>query len=325
VTIITNTMTRYDATRAVREDLSDTVYNIAPTDTPFMANAGRDKAKQTFFEWQTDGLAAAANNPVVEGDDIVGTVDARTPTNRVNNFTQINRKIVAVSGTLEAVDKAGMNSYLAYELSKAASEMKRDMETGALGTQVAVAGNNSTARKTAGMGAWIITNYMTGGGTGAAPIMSGGAGNGYPTTAAVAGTTRAFTEALLKTAMQNVWSQGGKPKVMFTNASQKIAFSAFAGIATRYRDVPAGQQADIVGASDSYVGDFGTLSVIVDRFMPTNLVYIGDTEYTSLAYLRPFTTEVMAKTGDTQKRMILAEWGLRMKSQYSWSTVADLT
>src|SRR5262245_2849226 len=111
--LITNTITRYDATRAVREDLSNMIYNIAPVDTPIMSNIGRDTAKQTFFEHQTDTLATPANNPVIEGDDIVGTTDARNPTTRINNYTQINRKIVTVTGTLEAVDKAGMKSYLA--------------------------------------------------------------------------------------------------------------------------------------------------------------------------------------------------------------------
>ena len=320
--LITNTLTRYDATRAVREDLSNMIYNIAPVDCPVMSNAGRDTAKQTFFEWQTDVLAAPVNNPVLEGDDIVGTTDLRAPTARVNNFTQINRSIITVSGTLEAVDKAGMKSYLAYELAKAASEQKRNMETAVTGTQVGVAGSDSVARKTAGMGAWIISSYMPGA-TGVAPIMTS-PNNGTPTTAAVPGTAAAFTEAMFKTAQQNIWTQGGDPKVAFMNAKQKGAFSTFAGIATRYRDVPAGKMASIVGASDEYVGDFGTTSVVPDRFMPVNLVYMGDTEYLSLAYLRNFRTEVMAKTADGEKRMILCEWGVRMRSERSWATIADL-
>jgi hypothetical protein len=323
--LITNTITRYDATRAVREDLSNMIYNIAPVDVPVMSNIGRDTAKQTLFEWQTDGLAAPANNPVLEGDDIVGVTDARAPTNRVNNYTQINRKIVTVSGTLEAVDKAGMRSYLSYELAKAASEMKRDMETGICGAQVGNAGSNSVARRTAGMGAWIITNYQAGAGTGAAPVMSSPPSNGTPATAAVAGTARAFTEALFKTAQQNVWTQGGNPKVAFMGATQKVVFSTFVGIATRFRDVPAGQQAQIIGAADLYVGDFGETSAVPDRFMPLGNVYVGDPEYASVAYLRNFRTEVMAKTADGEKRMILAEWGLRMKSQLSWANIADLT
>jgi len=322
--LITNTITRYDATRAVREDLSNMIYNIAPVDVPVMSNIGRDTAKQTLFEWQTDGLAAPANNPVIEGDDIVGVTDARAPTNRVNNYTQINRKIVTVSGTLEAVDKAGMRSYLSYELAKAASEMKRDMEVAITGMQIGNAGSNTVARRTAGMGAWIITNYM-GGATGTPPVMSGGGGNGTPSTAAGAGTDRAFTEALFKTAQQNVWTQGGNPKVAFMGATQKVVFSTFAGIATRFRDVPPGDQAQIIGAADLYVGDFGSTSAVPDRFMPLDIVYVGDPEYASVAYLRNFRTEVMAKTADGEKRMILCEWGLRMKSQYSWAAIADLT
>jgi len=327
VALISNTMTRYDASRAVREDLSNIIYNISPVDCPGMANFGRDTARQTMFEWQVDTLAAAANTPVIEGDDISGYTDPRLPTTRVNNYTQINRKVVTVSGTLEAVDKAGMNSYLAYELAKAASEMKRDMELATMGMQIGNAGSNSVARATAGLGAWVITNYQAGAGVGAAPVMSSGGANlnGYPATAAVAGTARALTEGLFKTAQQNVWVQGGDPKVAFVNASQKIAISGFTGIATRYRDVQSGQQAEIIGAADTYVGDFATTAIIADRFMPTTAVYVGDPEFAALAYLRNFQTEVMAKTADGEKRMILAEWGFKMRQQRSWAVIADLT
>ena len=44
----------------IREDLADVIYNIAPTETPFMSNAGTGSASQTNHEWQTDGLASAA-------------------------------------------------------------------------------------------------------------------------------------------------------------------------------------------------------------------------------------------------------------------------
>ena len=281
---------------------------------------------QHFFnvEWQTDGLAAAANTPVLEGDDIVGTTDTRAPTARVNNFCQINRKIVTTSGTLEAVDKAGMKSYLAYELAKAASEMKRDMEVAVTGIQIGAVGSNAVARKTAGMGAWIITSCSVGA-TGTVPTMSAANLNGSPSAVLAPGTARPFTEALFKTAQESVWLQGDKPKIALMNSSQKKVFSTFAGIATRYRDVPAGKQADIVGAADSYVGDFGETDAVPDRFMPTDIVYVGDPEYFSLAYLRSMRTEVMAKTADGEKRMILCEWGLRAKSQLSWATIAGLT
>jgi hypothetical protein len=326
--IATNTLTRYDGYRAVREDLANVIYNISPVDVPFMSNIGRENVKNTFFEWQTDQLAAASTtNAQLEGDDVQGTADSRTPTQRVGNYSQISRKIIETSGTLEAVDKAGMRSYLAYELAKAASELKRDMEATLTSNQIAVAGGNTTARKTAGLGGWIITNSYSGTGTTAsAPVMSSGAGNldGYPATAAVAGASRAFTETLLKTAIQGVWSQGGDPKMLMVGPFNKTVVSGFTGIATRYRDVPAGKQAEIIGAADVYVSDFGTVNVVPNRFQPENNAYLVDPEYAAVGYLRNFRTEVLAKTGDAEKRMIIVEYGLKVRQQKAMAAVRDL-
>lgn len=325
--IATNTITRYDGYRAVREELADVIYNISPVDVPFMSNIGRENVKNTFFEWQTDNLAAASTtNAQLEGDDAIAA-DSRTPTQRVGNYTQISRKVIEVSGTLESVDKAGMRSYLAYELAKAASELKRDMEATLTSNQVAVAGGNTTARKTAGLGGWIITNSYSGTGTTAsAPVMSSGAGNldGYPSTAAVAGASRALTETLLKTAIQGVWTQGGEPKMLMTGPYNKTVVSGFTGIATRYRDVPAGKQAEIVGAADVYVSDFGTVNVVPNRFQPEGNAYLVDNEYASVGYLRNFRTEVLAKTGDNEKRMLIAEYGLKVRQQKAFAAIRDL-
>jgi hypothetical protein len=327
--IATNTITRYDGYRAVREDLANVIYNISPVDVPFMSNTGRENVKNTYYEWQTDNLAAAStSNAQLEGNDYNGTATARTATQRVGNYTQISSKIIETSGTLEAVDKAGMRSYLAYELAKAASELKRDMESTLTSNSVAVAGGNTTARTTAGFGSWIITNSYSGAGTlAAAPVMSGGAGSldGYPTTASVAGTARAFTETLLKTAVQGVWTQGGDPKVLMVGPYNKTVVSGFTGIATRFRDVPAGSQAEIIGAADVYVSDFGTVNVVPNRFQPESIAYVMDPEYASCAYLRNFRTEVLAKTGDAEKRMIIVEYGLKVRQQKSHAAVRDLT
>jgi len=327
--IATNTITRYDGYRAVREDLANVIYNISPVDVPFMSNTGRENVKNTYYEWQTDNLAAAStSNAQLEGNDYNGTATARTATQRVGNYTQISSKIIETSGTLEAVDKAGMRSYLAYELAKAASELKRDMESTLTSNSVAVAGGNTTARTTAGFGSWIITNSYSGAGTlAAAPVMSGGAGSldGYPTTASVAGTARAFTETLLKTAVQGVWTQGGDPKVLMVGPYNKTVVSGFTGIATRFRDVPAGSQAEIIGAADVYVSDFGTVNVVPNRFQPESTAYVMDPEYASCAYLRNFRTEVLAKTGDAEKRMIIVEYGLKVRQQKSHAAVRDLT
>jgi len=325
--IVTNTVTRYDAYRSIREDLADIIYNISPVDVPFMSNIGRDKAKSTFTEWQTDSLAAATTaNAQLEGDDVVSTSGAQTMTNRVGNYTQISRKLIEVSGTVEATDKAGMRSALAYFQAKAAAELKRDMESTLTGGQIAVIGNTTVARQTAGLGAWIITNYTPGTGTvGAAPAMSSGS-DGYPATAAVAGTTQTFTETLLKASIQKVWTQGGSISDCFlmVGPANKQFVSTFTGIATRYRDVAPGKQASIVGAADIYVSDFGTINVVPNRFQPEKFGYIVNPEYASVAYLRPFQTINLAQTGDAQKRMILVEYALKVRAEKSMANTADL-
>jgi hypothetical protein len=327
--IVTNTLTRYDGYRAVREELANVIYNISPVDVPFMSNIGRESINNTYFEWQTDNLAAAVTtNAVLEGDDIVSTADQRSPTQRVGNYTQISRKIIEVSGTLEAVDKAGMRSYLAYELAKAASELKRDMESTLTSDQVAVAGGTTTARKTAALGAWLITNSYQGAGTTAsAPVMSSGAGNldGYPATAAVPGTARAFTKTQLDTAIQDVWTQGGEPKLLMVGPGQKTVFSGFTGIATLYRDVAPGKQAGIIGAADVYVSNFGTISVVPNRFQPNATAYLVNPEYAAIAYLRNFRTEVMAKTADAEKRMLIVEYGLKIRQQKAFAAIRSLS
>ena len=312
--IIGNTFTRYSAI-GIREDLSNVIYNISPEETPFISNIGRESVKNTYFEWQTDSLAAAsAANAALEGDDI-GSFTAVTPTSRVGNYTQISTKNVVISGTLEAVDKAGRRSEMTYQLAKLGSELKRDMEAALLANQSPVAGNTTTARRTAGLPAWIKTNTSFG---------TGGAD-----TAGVAartdGTQRAFTEALLKTVIQKVWTAGGTPKMLMVGPFNKVAASGFTGIATRFRDVPAGQQAQIIGAADVYVSDFGTVNIVPNRFQRDRDAFVVDPDYASLAVLRPIQKMDLAKTGDAEKALLLVEYGLKVNNEAAHGIVADLT
>jgi len=158
---ITNTYTRFDA-KGVREDLSNVIYQISPEETPFMSNVGRENVTNTFFEWQTDDLAAAiTTNAQIEGDDIT-SFTAATATVRLGNYTQISRKDVIISGTLESVDKAGRRSELSYQMAKKSAEIKRDMESTMLANQAATAGSTSAARKTGALLAFLKTNTNEG-------------------------------------------------------------------------------------------------------------------------------------------------------------------
>jgi hypothetical protein len=280
-----------------REDLTDVIYNISPTDTPFMSSVGKTKATAVYHEWQTDSLAAAAQNAVVEG--AAASSLTVSPTTRVGNRTQISQKTVKIAGTQEAIDKAGRKSEKAYQLAKASAELKRDMEKILLDNNAAVTGDASTARELGSLQAWINTNASVGATAGAAGSLG--------TTARTSGDDRTFTEALLKANIKSVYEAGGNPTVLMTTPTQKQVVSAFAGIAAQRYMAPADKPSTIVGAADVYLSDFGTLSVVPNRFMTADSddsghqAFVLDPEYAAIAYLRPFQTNELAKQVTARK------------------------
>ncbi len=302
-----------------REDLSDVIYNIAPTDTPLLNTLARGKATAVYHEWQTDSLAAATTaNAAVEGADASDAT--MSPTTRLGNYTQIVQKTIKISGTLESVDKAGRKSEKAYQLSKASAELKRDIETILTANQGRSAGDASTARTMGAMLSWIKTNTNKSSGTTA---------GADPTTIGVStrtdGTQRAFTETILKDVVQKVYSSGGNPKILMVGPFQKQAVSAFAGIAAQRYMAPGNEPTTIIGAADVYMSDFGTMSVVPNRFMRTRDALVLDPEYAAVAYLRPFATNELAKAGDAEKTQILAELTLEMRNEAAHGIAADLT
>ena len=295
-----------------REDLTNVIYNISPTMTPFMANIGRGKATSTLHEWQTDELAAAASNAVIEGDD--SAAETQTATTRPTNRTQISKKVVLVTGTANTTIKAGRGkSELSYLLAKAGKELKRDMEKDLCGVSPAVAGDGSTARKLRGYESWCSTNA------------SGGAVHGS-THVVTDATQRVFTVALLKTVLQSCFTEGGSPDCVIVGPFNKGKLSAFAGIATLYRDTAGSKgQASILGAADLYISDWGEVKIIPSRFSRARTALVVQKDMWSVDYLRPFKQEKLAKSGDSDKVHMLVEYTLRSNNQLSSGKVADLT
>lgn len=316
---VANTVTTYDI-KGIREDLSDIITNISPTETPFMSNAAKGSEDSTFFEWQTDSLAAADNtNAQLEADDIT-TYDAITPTVRLGNYMQISRKTAVVGGTTEAVKKAGRKSEMSYQLAKKGKELKRDMEKILVGTnQGAAAGNDTTIRYTASALAYVKTNVNK---------ASDGANPTYttlPSGTRTDGTPRPFTESLLKDVLQQGFTAGADFDMLMVDGSQKQVVSTFTGIATKTYQMNNAKKAAIIGAADVYVSDFGVLTVVPNRFQRHRDAFLFDFEYVELAYLRPFRTEELAKTGDATKQMILVEYGLKIRAENALGIVADLS
>lgn len=305
-----------------REDLTDTIYNISPTETPFLSMiAGREKVSATFHEWQTDSLASADGaNAVPEGND--ATFATAAATTRVGNRTQISSKTVLVSGTQEVVDKAGRDSEIAYQLAKRSAELKRDMETILCANQGSSAGSVNGARLLGGLESWYSTN--TQGGTN---YVAGGFANGATTAATdtSAGGLISFTENRLRTAMQQAWTAGGEPDIVLVGPYAKREASRFTGIATLYRDTAGSMKpASILGAADIYVSDFGTVKIVPSRFSRARTVHVLDSKMWAVGYLRPFKQQPLAKTGDGEKRLLNVEYTLVSRNQAASAVIADV-
>jgi hypothetical protein len=298
-----------------REDLTDIIYDISPTETPFMSSIGKTKATAVYHEWQTDSLAAATTaNAAVEGADATSATLA--PTVRLGNYTQIIQKTVQVSGTLDTVNKAGRKSEKAYQLAKASAELKRDLETILLANQGRSAGTSTVARKLGSLLSWIKTNSDKAS-DGADPATIG-------VSTRTDGTQRTFTEALLKTVVAEVFDSGGSPKILMVGSAGKQKVSSFAGIAAQRYMAPGNTPTTIIGAADVYMSDFGTMSVVPNRFMRTREALVLDPEYAALAYLRPFQTNDLAKTGDSENTQLLAEVTLEVKNEAAHGGIFDL-
>ena len=307
----------------IREDLADVIYNIAPTETPFMSNAGTGSATQSNHEWQTDGLANAAANKQIEGDDAANL--ATVATTRLGDFTQISTKVIGVSGTDQAVTNAGRGDELAYQMAKAGKELKRDMEFTLVGQEnFKTAGAAGTARELGSVGTWYGGNIA--GTATAANNYSAAANTTYANAAGAVGaglngdglvkrnangTLRAYTEDLLKAGLKKCFDLGGNPDCVMMTASHKQTASGFNGIATNTNNIADKR---VIGAVDVYVSDFGEVTFVPNRHQQENRVDILEMDKWELSYLRPFQTKELAKTGDSDKRMLLTEYTLTARA-----------
>ena len=280
-----------------------------------MSSIGKTKATNTLHEWQTDSLAAATtNNALIEGDD--ATAASLSPTVRLNNYTQIVGKTVQISGTLEAVDKAGRKSEKAYQLAKASAEIKRDIETILTANQAKTNGTaTSGARKMGSLLSWITSNVSKGS-AGTNPT-----GDGSDIRSDT--TTRTFLESMLQTVAQEIFSEGGTPKLLVVPPGLKATTSGFTGIAAQ-RHVTGAEPTTIVAAAGAYLSDFGLISIVPDRFMRSTDALVLDPEYAALAYLRPFQTNDLAKTGDSERTQILCELTLEMRQEKAHGGIFDI-
>lgn len=311
--IASNTFQTYAAV-GNREQLADIISNISPTDTVFQNSIGKTTAENVKFEWQTDSLATPdTTNLQIEGDDL-SSYEAVTATVRLNNYCQVSRKSVVISGTQEAVNKAGRKSELAYQLTKKTKELKRDMEALLCYNLASSAGTASTARQSAGLRAWIKTNTSITG-------TNGGFGTSV-VSVATDGTQRALSETLVKNVLRQCFNSGGEPDLLMAGPFNKQVLSGFTGNNTRFQDTSDGTLATAI---DVYKSDYGSLKIMPNRFQRERDLFAIQTDKWKIAWLRPINVVELATTGDAKKRLLIGEYGLMSMNEAASGVVADLT
>lgn len=304
-----------------RDDLIDKIYNTSPTETPVLSAVGRVSATNTYHEWQRDALATAnKDNALIDGDDV--TLDAQTATERVGNYMQIFAKKPGVSRRANIVKKAGRGSELAYIKAKSMLEIKRDIEAMIVSANPAVAPTTAVAGKSGGLGVQNNANTEHGVGGSTAAWTSGA-----PTTAPTPGTGRAFTETLLKAAVQKTYIASGEvPRMVIMSPNHKGVFSGFAGIAVNRYQVSKKEQGRIIGGADVYMSDFGELEIVPHYLMAGSTdVHLCNTDYAEVAYLDGFRTEELGKSGDSERVLVTADCGLAIRAPKAFAKISDLT
>jgi hypothetical protein len=312
-------MAQFTTANAVgeREDLSDVITRIDPDETPIFSALRKETGNGVFVEWQVQELAAAvATNYQNEGAD--ASYATPTATTRLGNYMQISQKDAQVSGTLDAVDKAGRDAEVAYQKVLKGLELRRDIEK-YLNSDTARSA--SDPRKAGTLSSWI-TNVDDASGTSAAT----GDGTDVPN---MSGTNRALTLAQIDNAMQAAYTDGGQPNMLVVSPAKKATFSDLnsGSVATNQINYTAPREAAIVGSVSLYLSDYGQLDVVIDRFASDDRVYLLDSDYASICTLpnRNFTVDDLAKTGDSEKFQIITEFTLKVSAPKAHGAVYDLS
>jgi len=311
---VTGALATYDVTTN-REDLADAVYRISPADTPFMSAVPRTKATAVLHEWSLDALAAINTaNARLEGDALTRSTSSSPA--RVQNYCQISSKDATVTGTQRAVNPAGIDDMMAYQMSKKSLELRKDMEAILLGNQGQTAGNTTTARTLRSFNSWISGNGSRG---------TGGADATAATAAATDATTgdlRTFTEDMLKDAIKDAFDDGGEPSLVLVGSFNKQKFSTFTGRSTAREHVSVGT---VQGAAEIYASDFGNLKVIPNRTQRARDAWVIDTTKVAVSGLRMFEPQELGRVGDAMTRDLISEFSLEMRAANAHALVADLT
>jgi len=288
------------AQKGRKQELSDIVDNISPKTTPFQAMIGSTPVKSKLFEWTEEALSNPKDNAAVEGAD-AGEGDDNILAEK-QNYTQIFTKTVKLTGTSQANQLAGNVQTMAHQVALRAAELKKDIEYAYLGTgQIANAGSSAAARRTAGYQAQAST---------------------------VVDLDGPLTEDALEDVLLTIMEAGGTPDVVMAHP-RLISALARTVSGDRIReatDVSSKLNTKVV----KFISNAGEVEFHPNLFCKwdtaskTGDVMVFDSSKWDECVLRPYKVEELAKTGDSDAKLLVVEKGLKCRASKSAGLITNV-
>jgi len=281
-----------------QEDVSDFISMISPTDTPFLSSIATEKVHNTLYQWQEDQLRAVSKNSKLEGAEAVDS-NRDQPLMRTNG-TQILEETFKVSGTSDAVKLYGRDKVTNRETMKTGILLKMDLEHSNVGTgQAYVAGSAVAAPEFAGVQAQIAPALKTN--------LAGGA----------------LTEQAVLDTHELLYNAGSDATVLMVKPSDSKIISDFAQASGRTLQVENGDK-KLTRVVNIYESPFGTVRVVKNRRILSTDALLYDPKNWKQSTLRPWFREKLAKTGDSNRFMMVGEYGLKHTNQEASALITGL-
>lgn len=301
-----------------REYLTDLIAVVDAQNTPFTSMARKSsELGNTLMRWQADAYAAAVSTGTVDGTDVdltVSSSDTEDPTSaraELSIYPQIFRRSLRVSGLTESKihNAAGVKSELARGVSKKLVELKRDMEKTFLSANETQADNGTVPYLTRGMDKWIQNGAQT--------LLAVPAAYRTPSDQEKTYTVNALTEDDVQDVLQSIYDETGTIQTfdLFAGTGLKRAFTGltepaasgtnqYPSIRTFNKD---GDGTKFHSNITMFEGDFGTIRVHPDTFMPlTTTGYLCPMKLVELRIAEHAKVSKLTDNGGGPARMVQA-------------------
>lgn len=231
------------------------------------------------------------SDAALEGADVAG--DISRPRVRKNNYTQIFKKDIIVSGTVQATQQlGGISDEMDYQRTQRLRESLRDLEKAVIRGKTSgnSLGSSSAYRTFDGILARLTTNITT------------------LTAAASLGVSQ------LNDIVKTAWDNGGTDvDLIVADAAFKKQIDSFntTRVEVQNRDERFHQRVSM------FESTYGDLEVALGRWMPTNSLMVISTQRVHVVPLRGRSYQFVpvSRTGDAEKGMVVGEYTVEVHNE----------